>query len=129
RRERDGRRRLLRPRTRWRGPGALMNRTIYWSIMAAAALMAGALVAAPVWDYYRYGRPPSSGIPTSPTTLAVMTGANVTLASYPSAQPVIRPATPHETVPVPISISGSGSGPRQSDGRPPVPPPASNALG
>ena len=105
-----------------------MNRMIYWSIMAAAALMAGALLAAPVWDYYHYGRAPASGIPTSPTTLAVMTGAPVSLPSYPSVEPVTRSATSGGTVLVPTSVLRAGSGPRQSDGQAPVPPPASNTL-
>ena len=56
-----------------------MNRMLYWSIMAAAALMAGALLAAPVWDYYHYGQSTAAGIQVSPTTLAVMTGGPVPL--------------------------------------------------
>jgi len=106
-----------------------MNRMLYWSIMAAAALMAGALLAAPVWDYYHYGQSTAAGIPVSPTTLAVMTGGPVTLPSYPSAEPVTRPATPGETVLVPIAVSSSGSGPRKRDGQAPVPAPAPNTLG
>ncbi len=105
-----------------------MNRTVYWSIMAAAALMAGALLAAPLWDYYHYGRPPASGMPTSQTTLAVMTGAPVPLPSYRSAGPVPPAPTPRETVVVPIPVSRTASTPRMSEGQAAVPPPAPGAL-
>ena len=102
-----------------------MNRIIYWSIMAGAALMAGTLMALPLWDYYYYGHPTAAGFPTSPTTLAVMTGAPVPPSSYPSAGPATRPRPPGDTVLVPSPVSNPGPADRPGDGpvRMPVPTP------
>src|SRR2546425_10818007 len=103
-----------------------MNRIIYWSIMAGAALMAGTLMALPLWDYYHYGHPTAAGFPTSPTTLAVMTGAAVPPSSYPPAGPAARSRPPGETVPVPSPVPNPGPGDRPGDGPGRLPGPTPN---
>ena len=103
-----------------------MSRIIYWSIMAGAALMAGTLLALPLWDYYHYRQPTSGDLPTSPTTLAVMTGAPVPPSFYPSAEPAARSRPPGETDPAPSPVSRPGSADRQSDGQVRMSEPAPN---
>ena len=95
-----------------------MNRTTYWLFMMAAALMAGALVALPLWDYYHYRQPTAGGLPASPVTLAVMTEAPAPASSYTSAEPAARSWPRAETV--------LTAGIHESDGLAGVPEPASN---
>src|SRR2546422_774795 len=91
-----------------------MSRIIYWSIMGGAALMAGTLLALPLWDYYHYRQPTSGGLPTSPTTLAVMTGAPVPPSFYPAAELAARSRPPGETDPAPRPVTRPGSADRHS---------------
>ena len=94
-----------------------MTRTAYWCFMAAAALMAGTLMALPLWDYYHYRRPTAGDPPISSTTLAMMTGAPVTTSSYTPAEHAARSSPHGEIVPTPGPVSRSDPGTRQSEGQ------------
>jgi len=67
-----------------------MTRATYCAFMAAAAIMAGALVAAPVWDHFHYGRPAAADRPTTPITLAAGSG----MSPSPPSDPSVEPAAP-----------------------------------
>ena len=94
-----------------------MNRTTYWLFMTAAALMAGALAALPLWDYYHYRQPTAGGLPASPVTLVVMTEAPAPASSYTSAEPAARSWPRAQTVLIASSVSRPGAGIHQSDGQ------------
>jgi Cohesin domain len=88
-----------------------MNRIAYWSIMTAAALIAGVLLVTPVWEHFYYRHPAALDLPTAPASLAVTLGA----IAPPSAAPVARPSPVEETLPTLGALSESGSATRPGD--------------
>src|SRR5436189_6568 len=108
-----------------------MNRTTYWLFMMAAALMAGALVALPLWDYYHYRQPTVGGLPASPTWPGASPGARQPAETSPQEKslPAANQAAsigwiagglpsgpPAMPAPLPQSTASNHDGSGQSDG-------------
>jgi hypothetical protein len=93
-----------------------MGRTGYWSILITAAILAGSLVALPVWDFYHYGPSRAGEAPAASPSLAGMAGGLEPAPRIAAAELTTAPSrTPAQPVVASTPLPGAAPAPGRGD--------------